>query len=69
MVQVQLLTGMRPGEVCRLCPAEIDKSGPVWIYRPRRHKGDWRGKERAIAIGPKAQEILNEYTPAGLADF
>jgi hypothetical protein len=30
MVQLQLLTGMRPGEVCRLTLGELDRSSDVW---------------------------------------
>lgn len=63
MVQVQLLTGMRPGEVCRLRPCDLDTGGPVWVFRPPQHKTRHRGKERAVAIGPKAQQILTAFTP------
>jgi integrase len=40
MIEVQLLTAMRPGEVCRLRMREIvaknDKQGrEVWIFSPR----------------------------------
>lgn len=69
MVQVQLLSGMRPGEVCTLRPAEIDRSGPVWLYRPTQHKTGWRGKSRVIVIGPKAQEILEPFTPSDGSDY
>lgn len=34
MVRVQLLTGMRSGELCIMRPAEIDRCEKVWIYRP-----------------------------------
>jgi hypothetical protein len=33
----------------------------VWYFRPRQHKGAWRGKERVVVIGPKAQEILRRF--------
>jgi integrase len=64
MVEVQRLCGCRPGEVCAMRPANIDRSGDVWLYRPVRHKTAWRGKPRVIAIGPRAQAILNLYWPA-----
>ncbi len=35
MVQMQRLTGMRPGEVCRLRRADLDMSGEIWLYRPK----------------------------------
>jgi integrase len=61
MVQVQRLTGMRPGEVCRLHPDHLDTSGPVWWYSPRHHKTAWRGKTRVIGIGPLGQAVLREF--------
>lgn len=38
MIDLQLLTGMRPGEVCQLRSGDIDRSGAVWIARPAHHK-------------------------------
>jgi integrase len=61
MVQVQQLTGMRPGEVCRLRLAEVDRKGDVWEYRPARHKTAHKGKERIVFLGPRAQVILAPY--------
>jgi integrase len=61
MIRLQRLTGMRPGEVCRMTWSEIDTSGPVWVYQPGRHKNAWRGKDRVIAFGPKAQAILADF--------
>jgi integrase len=64
MVELQLLTGMRPGEVARLRPADIDTLGPVWVYRPPYHKLSHKGKSRLVAIGPRAQAVLRPFTPA-----
>jgi integrase len=61
MVRVQRLGGMRPGEVCRLRPCDVDRSGPVWFYRPPTHKTAYRGKPRVIALGPKAQAVLGPW--------
>jgi integrase len=58
MVDLQLLTGMRPGEVCLMRARDMDRSGDVWIYTPHSHKTEHRGKERPIPIGPRAQEVL-----------
>jgi integrase len=63
MVELQRLTGMRPGEVCRLRPCDLDTSGPVWFYAPADHKNAWRGKARTVAVGPKAQAVLAGLTP------
>ncbi|HEX4607898.1 MAG TPA: site-specific integrase [Urbifossiella sp.] len=69
MVRVQVLTGMRPGEVCRLRPCDIDSTGTVWVYRPPHHKTAHRGKARTVAIGPRAQAILTAFAPADPAGF
>ncbi len=68
MVQLQSLTGMRPGEVCKMRTRDIDTSSDVWIYRPGsdqgpkgQHKTSWRGKDRAIPVGPKAQQVLKPW--------
>ena len=61
MVRVAWHTGMRPGEVCRLKLAELDRSGEVWLYRPARHKTAHRGKVRVVAVGPLAQAVILEF--------
>lgn len=58
MVLVQLYSAMRPGELVEMRGADIDRSGEVWVYRPRTHKNAYRGQERLIFLGPRAQEIL-----------
>jgi integrase len=58
LIEVQRLTGMRPGEVTRLRMSEIDSSGAVWMFRPARHKNAHRGQSRTVAIGKRAQEII-----------
>jgi integrase len=67
-IRIQLLTAARPGEVLKLRPCDIDRSRPVWIYRPESHKTAWRGHERIVAIGPQAQAILNAYLENRPAD-
>lgn len=57
-VLTQWWTGMRPAELLRMTRRQIDMTGDVWLYRPDKHKGTWRGRERLIAIGPKAQEQI-----------
>jgi integrase len=61
MVRVQRLTSARPGEICSLAPGDVDRSGDVWIYRPAEHKTEHYEKDRVIAIGPRAQQILTPY--------
>lgn len=61
MVQLQRLTGARPGEICSLRPRDLDCSSDVWVYTPSEHKTEHHEKNRAIAIGPKAQALLKPY--------
>ena len=65
-IQFQLATACRPGEALRLRLGDIDRSGPVWIYRPGSHKTQHRGKGRIILIGPRGQDIIMEH--AGTTD-
>jgi len=58
MIELQLWTGCRPGEACQLRPGDLDRAGPVWLYRPRRHKTMKKGHKRVIFIGPRAQKVL-----------
>lgn len=58
LIQVQRLTGARPGEILRLRPADIDRSGKVWHTKLTEHKTAYRGKRRVIYFGPKAQAVL-----------
>ena len=55
MIELQRVTGMRPGEVCAMCASDLDTTGAVWLYRPNQHKTAWRGKSRVIAIGPRGR--------------
>ncbi|QDV75374.1 tyrosine-type recombinase/integrase [Botrimarina mediterranea] len=61
MVRLQRLTGMRPAEVCLLRPCDLDRSRPVWIYRPESHKTEHHGRDRWVFVGPQGQELLDRY--------
>lgn len=67
MVQLQLYTGCRPGEICLIKPCHINQawlsidSIPIWMYSVEKHKTGWRGFARQIPIGPKAQGVLTSY--------
>lgn len=69
MVELQRLTGMRPGEVCPLRLAEVKRDGEVWEYRPARHKTAHKGKERVVFLGPRAQAALASYLDGDEAAF
>ena len=74
MVRVQRLSGaMRPSEVCRMKPSEIDREYTtddgvvIWMYTPGTHKNDWREKKqkgeyvRIIPLGKPEQDILTPH--------
>ena len=61
MVRLQRVTGMRSESLCTIRPVDIDRAGNVWLYRPASHKGDWRGGELLVPIGPQGQTILGPY--------
>ncbi len=64
MVELQRVTGMRPGEVVVMTTGQIDRSGELWIYRPDRHKTVHIGREREIPLGPRAQGIVKPWLKA-----
>ena len=62
MIGVQRLTGMRPQEVILMRAVDIERTDPAcWVYRPHRSKGEHRGKDRVVFLGPKCQELLKPY--------
>jgi integrase len=69
MIELQLLTGMRSGELVIMRPSDIETGGKIWLYRPREHKTKYRGHERLIVIGPRGQEILKPFLKRKLDDY
>jgi integrase len=61
MIQLQRLTGMRPGEVCQIRTIDVDTSGKVWTYVPGSHKTEHHGRSRFIYLGPKAQDVIRPW--------
>ncbi len=69
MVRVQDLLGCRPGELTSMMPGNIDRSGEIWIYKPKHFKTEHHaGAVRAIPIGPRAQLLLGPYLDATVQD-
>jgi integrase len=63
LVQLQLLTGARGGELLKLRPIDLtidDRTG-VWTYSPKEHKNAYRSKQRVIFLGPKAQAVIEPF--------
>jgi len=61
MLRVQIATGMRPSEVCKMRPCEIDRTGEVWVYRPKKHKTAKRGKIKAVPLIGDARAAITDY--------
>jgi len=61
IVELQLLTGARPTEILLMRQSEVERGDSIWIYRPQVHKCAWRGHEREILLGPRAQALLLQY--------
>jgi integrase len=69
MIQLQCLSGMRPGEVCIMRTIDLDTSGRVWVYTPESHKCEHHGRSRRIYLGPAAQAILRPWLRPELTAF
>jgi integrase len=61
MVRLQVTTGMRPSEICVMRPMDIDRSGPVWFYRPPNHKTKHKGQKREIPLVGDARAVVEDY--------
>ena len=55
MVELQRVTGMRPGELCILRPGDIQRTADVSSYRPERHKTQTVNKRGAYLSAPKVR--------------
>jgi len=61
LIDLQLLTAARAGELITLRPMDFDRADLVWLATPETHKTEHMGRERTIYIGPKAQAIVKEF--------
>jgi integrase len=66
MIELQRYSGMRPGEVCAMRTGDLDTSSKVWTYTPPAHKSAWRGHQRKIYLGPRAQAVLKSWLRTNL---
>ncbi len=61
IIQLQLFTAARAGEICQMRPCDVDRSGEAWVYRPESHKTAHHGFDRKIFIGPRGQQALTPF--------
>lgn len=69
MIDLQLLTGMRPGEVRIMRGCDLNMSGTSWEYRPEHHKTEHFGNERCIILGPRAISIIRPFLLHDLSSY
>lgn len=69
MIELQWLTGMRPGELVIMRSCDIDTTGSVWFYRPAEHKTEHFGIERIVPLGPQAQQLLRPRLKVDVAAY
>ncbi|MBI5764300.1 MAG: tyrosine-type recombinase/integrase [Planctomycetes bacterium] len=69
MIRLQLLTGMRSGEVTIMRGIDLDMSGEVWNYRPAYHKTEHHEVERLIPLGPRAQQVIHPFLNRDLSAY
>jgi len=61
MIQLQRITGMRPGEVTIIRGCDLDMTGRIWTFTPMVHKTEHHDRERIIYLGPNAQRIIEPF--------
>lgn len=62
MIRIHAQTGMRPSELCKIKPVDIDRSdNEIWFYRPKKHKTASKGKKKAVPIVGDARDALTDY--------
>lgn len=69
LIELQRLTGMRPGEVVIMRGRDLDTTGAIWTYLPSSHKTEHHGRSRPISLGPKAQELIRPFLKPDLSAF
>jgi len=66
MIELQLLTGMRPAEVCAMRGTDLDMGKSPWVYTPAAHKTEIHDIERFIYLGPRAQDTIRPFLKTDL---
>jgi integrase len=67
MIDVQLLTGMRSGELCAFKAEHVEMTGPVWKYTVPEliNKSAHKDATRVVFIGTEAQKLLRYWLLCG----
>ena len=68
MIQLQLLSGARSGEVCQMRTCDIDTRGKVWCFTPESHKTEHCDRERDLP-GSESNRDRETLAPAELEAY
>ncbi len=69
VIELQRLTGMRPGEALAMRGRDLDTKGQVWTYTPASHKTEHHGHGRTVYLGPRAQAVLRPFLQRDLSAY
>jgi integrase len=70
MVQLQRVSGMRPGEVVQVRALDIDMTDPAcWSYQPAQHKSEHHDRSRVVFLGPRAIEIIRPFLNLDISGY
>ena len=69
MIELQRLTGMRPGEVTIMRVRDLCMSNRTWMYTPESHKTEHYGRSRTITLGPRAQSIVQPFVATDIDKY
>jgi integrase len=59
MVVLQMLTGLRSGELCRITAGDVTRDGDDWLLRIPRHKTDKVVTgAKILVLGPRAMDVI-----------
>jgi integrase len=61
LIQLQLFTGARPGELVGLRGIDLKTGSETWSVEPEGHKTAHHGHTRRILFGPQAQAVLQVF--------
>ncbi len=63
LIDLQLYSGARGGELFKLRPIDINMNdrGGIWTITPDDHKTAHHGHSRTIFLGPKAQQVIEPF--------
>jgi integrase len=61
LIQLQLLTGARAGELVKLRGIDFKTADKIWIVEPGDHKTAHLGHAKRIYFGPQAKEVVGPF--------